>query len=337
MSFFNRVTKKTPTTNKNGVSCDDHLPAMKTPMERRKLQRFGNAKSAELNKTCTSFGEIVYMSVNPLIFAGKKGEQLLDRYTTKIIKTLSNPNPVVTEIIQLTNCEPIEDSNTTPALKLDWWDDDNINSKIINSPDITNRATTTVHSASYHQAEIDDLVPGVVDKINIVNKLISTATSCKFDDDDGDAIASPAHTHQRVNASTTAKYFMPVKRVQLGSLNTPHASTENKPSIKVSNFINPHTISVDELKSLFDSNGLYNFKYKIIMPNNNSSVAGYDYQPKDFIFINFQNTIDMNLFLDKVSKQRIKYGHSILQFEQCKPKYNGGTGPPKKNSVKKSG
>jgi hypothetical protein len=229
----------------------------------------------------------------------------------------------------------------------DWWGDDNINDKInaqytvctgIVSPDQCNATgvthnsgvpfcsqkgmglefsvsgneydqTNTINPVPKYKLSIAELIPEVLDKLQIANNLIrdiaslnpKTLESVKF---------RTLPTNTGVNAS--GGRFAPVRRNiennadRLNNDRLNHADFDDNFSIRISNFSNPDDLTTYAIKDiLYEYMG--DIKFKVSIPRNKETNKN-----KDFAFINFISEADLHKAFELLSAQRIFMDSAIL-------------------------
>jgi hypothetical protein len=294
----------------------------KTVAERLLIKPFGKAVDTIQNKNITTYGEDVFIEYNPMVFIGKKGLSTADTYLKNVIQSYAKKEPV-TEIIilksefavldigkehsYLKNINEIEKQDN----RLDWWGDDNINDKINAQTD-----TFNINSEYKNKLSITELVPEVIDKLHIANKLINDMTSqiprsldvIKFR-------TLPTHTGN--NKAAEAR-FAPVRRKidnntdKQNNDNLNHIDFGDNFSIRISNFSNPDELTTYAIKDI-----LYEYigdiKFKVSIPRNKETN-----QNKDFAFINFISEADLHKAFELLTAQRIFMDSAILYVEVSK-------------------
>lgn len=287
---------------------------MKTVAERQEFKPFGKAIDTVQNKNITTYGEDVFIEYNPMVFLGKQGSIRADNYLKRVITAYAKNEPV-TDIIMLKS--EFADNSTFDKLQhaqsysntWDWWGDDDINKKI-NAYELNNDLSNAQNRINHKQKiTITELIPEVIDKIHIANKLIREMDS--FNPKSHDTV-----TFRNIQ-STTAKTthsnarFEPVRR-NIDANRVNQADFDDNFSIRISNFTNP-----DDLTTYAIKDALYEFMddipFKVSIPRNKETNKN-----KDFAFINFVSEADLNKAFEQLSKQRIFMDSAILYIEVSK-------------------
>ena len=276
------------------------------PEERASWKPFGNAVVKDKNRECTSFGDEIAMELNPMIFLGNKGEQILDRYLKRAIIDLSKDPPVPVPLIHLrdeySTRQPVNvlaEGEERPATP-DWWGDENINSYIaaeaLPKPEPRN---------IYKVPEF------VYDKVFVINNLIRSVPIKR------EAQGPVQFRELPIGDSASQSYFViPVRRQGATPTSQQHQSMRgggiflSEHSIRVNNVDDPDGLNMNEFRDFLCENGLPEYlNYKITHPRDKETG-----EHRDFLFLNFNDEGDMNEAFEILSAKRIRYGYGILSF-----------------------
>ncbi len=295
------------------------------PVSRRQtLSPFGKAKDHNANKKCTTYGDIVYMELNPLLLLGDKGTNFINKYMQNIMREICKPDPIIRELIQLKleitdNCNELVEELPAQCIP-DWWGDENINEYIatqpIYIPGENNYNGCTDNKQRYQPAEIEELLPGLADKLKLVDNLVKWA-KCRFDDDDN---ANQGIQYRNIET----QYFKAVKKPQLHQQHqlqaagyASHVSGKRpdkyKPpgSIKVIGICDPDKLSQGELRDFLDDICMLSTTYIDYA----LAFMKAERRSNEF-FINFKTVQDLNMAWDTLKNLRVKYGYAIVTFER---------------------
>jgi hypothetical protein len=289
---------------------------MKTVAERQEFKPFGKAIDTVQNKNITNYGEDVFIEYNPIVFLGKQGNRRADAYLNHVINAYAKNEPV-TDIIMLK--AEFADNSTFDKLQnaqsysntWDWWGDDDINEKI-NAYELNNSLLNAQNGINHKQKiTITELIPEVIDKIHIANKLIREMAS--FNPKSHDTVtfrnlqsttARPTHSNAR---------FEPVRRnMDNHADKQTHADFDDNYSIRISNFSDPDSLTTYSIKDVLYE-FMDNIPIKVSIPRNKETNKN-----KDFAFINFVSETDLNNAFEQLSKQRIFMDSAILYIEVSK-------------------
>ena len=291
----------------------------KTVTERLLIKPFGKATDSVQNKNITTFGEDVFIEYNPTFFLGKRGLAMADNYLKNVIHSYSKNEPV-TEIIILKSEFTVPDiernnsylKNIDELTKQDnchdWWGDDNINDKIN-----AQNNTLDINQEAKYKLSVTELIPEVIDKLNVANKLINDMTSQI--PKSLDVIKFRTLPTNTVNNKSEAR-FAPVKRnINADKINNDkltHIDFDDNFSIRLSNFSNPDDLTTYAIKDILNEY-IGNIKFKVSIPRNKETN-----QNKDFAFINFISETDLNSAFELLTAQRIFMDSAILYVEISK-------------------
>lgn len=322
----------------------------KTVEERKTIKHFGKASDIEHNQKCTTYGDDVFMELNPLIFLGNKGLAMVNKYQSDVISALAKENPTLPPRIILKELQgSVVEANSKPATIIDWWSD-NINDYITNteSGDCSINAGNTVSKPfeNIQPALLDILIPEVMDKLDVINNLILAyrpmlnqqqqqqnagfagfaGGGLELDNTNSSIQVQTAEFKLETKTNTTG-LFMPVKTNRISNYdnivnqsndNNTHKHTDrvfydDNCALKISNFVNMDMMDVYYIKDMLRDNGLDSnlIKYKITMPKDKVSR-----QHKDFIFLNFCNMTDLDEAFNILSAKRIVNDCAILSIEK---------------------
>jgi hypothetical protein len=329
----------------------------KTVAERQEFKPFGKAVDTVHNKNITTYGEDVFIEYNPMVFLGKKGIMYADAYLKKVITAYAK-NEHVTDIIilkseyadnatfnKMQNSQNLQPNTvfsvcTEPVNAVnnwDWWGDDNINDKI-NTCELNNNLLNEQNIPNQKKSS-NTLIPDVIDKIRIANKLIRELSSFNqkihdivtFRNLTLDTVSQP-HVHpnatSKVSLSDTSLHskerydnlrlggttrFEPVRRnINNNTDRQNHTDFDDNYSIRISNFSDPDALTTYAIKDV-----LYEFMddipFKVSIPRNKETNKN-----KDFAFINFVSEDDLNKAFAQLAKQRIFMDSAILHVEVSK-------------------
>ena len=320
--------------NNNSGQQPHHFSTPKSVSERHEFKPFGKAIDVVQNKNITTYGEDVFIEYNPMVFLGKQGLCRADAYLKNVIHSYAKNIPV-TEIIVLKSeftatdverdysylkniSEPTNQDNSKDKRQdkstehWDWWGDDNINDKINAQYNDYDHGTNTINPEPKYKLSIAELIPEVLEKLQIANKLIrdmaslnpKTLESVKFR-------TLPANT----GGNSSGGRFAPVRRNienntdRLHNDRLNHADFDDNFSIRISNFSNPDDLTTYAIKDiLYEYMG--DIKFKVSIPRNKETN-----QNKDFAFINFISEADLHKAFELLSAQRIFMDSAILYVE----------------------
>ena len=316
--------------NNNSGQQPHHFSTPKSVSERHEFKPFGKANDVVQNKNITTYGEDVFIEYNPMVFLGKQGLYRADAYLKNVIHSYAKNIPV-TEIIVLKSeftepvverdysylkniSEPTNQDNSKDKRQdkstehWDWWGDDNINDKI-------NSQNTDYEQTPEYKCSIAELIPEVLEKLQIANKLIRDMASLN-----PKTLESVKFRTLLPNTVTTVSggRFAPVRRNienntdRLHNDRLNHADFDDNFSIRISNFSNPDDLTTYAIKDiLYEYMG--DIKFKVSIPRNKETN-----QNKDFAFINFISEADLHKAFELLSAQRIFMDSAILYVEVSK-------------------
>ena len=316
--------------NNNSGQQHHHFSTQKSVSERYEFKSFGKAIDVVQNKNITTYGEDVFIEYNPMVFLGKQGLARADAYLKNVLQSYAKNIPV-TEIIVLKSeftepvverdysylkniSEPTNQDNSKDKRQdkstehWDWWGDDNINDKI-------NSQNTDYEQTPEYKCSIAELIPEVLEKLQIANKLIRDMASLN-----PKTLESVKFRTLQPNTVTTVSggRFAPVRRNienntdRLHNDRPAHTDFNDNYSIRISNFSNP-----DDLTTYAIKDALYEFidniPFKVSIPRNKETNKN-----KDFAFINFISEADLHKAFELLSAQRIFMDSAILYVEVSK-------------------
>jgi len=303
------------------------LKYSKTIYDRQHLERYGNEKK---NKNVTTLGEDVFMEWSPHLFKGKNSH-IVDNYVKDYLNNIYKVFPeklIINNDIQLNNNITYLPNGKT------WWD---INSNEIkelkkgNLEDLNDNVKTNdsinkeKYSYSPEQNYIDTTMIDFVNKFkkiqnkpNLIwnknineerkdnNELISSSLINTTSDGDYDGKFIPAH--RRTNFRSKANNFDSTEGSYV-PLHLRKNTDSIKYSIKLYNF---NSLDGIEPKDILDWVREYDVSgyIKITIPKNRKTG-----KMCSFVFLNFKNENDKNMAFQILTKNRLKYYHSIISVE----------------------
>jgi hypothetical protein len=305
------------------------LTYSKVIYDRLHLKHYGNENK---NKNITTLGEDVFMEWGPHLFKGKNSH-IVDNYVKDYLNNIYKVFPeklIINNDIQLNNNITYLPNGKT------WWD---INPNEINELEIKNlenlndnvKNNDNINKEKYsyfpEQYYIDTTMIDFVNKFKKIqntpnllwnkdikedridnNELISSSSSLINTTSNGDNDGKFIPAHRRTNFRSKANNFDSTE-VSYVPLHLRKNNDSIKYSIKLYNFNNLNGVeSIDILEWVreYDICGYI----KITIPKNRKTG-----KLSSFVFLNFKNEDDKNMAFQILTKNRLKYCHSIISVE----------------------
>ena len=303
----------------------------KSVYDRKQLRHFGKVKKDD---NITTLGEDVFMEWNPHLFKGKNSH-IVDNYVKDYLANVNKVFPeklIINNDIQLNNKPTILPSGKT------WWDIEpeeikemvkskNENEKTDNDVERINRVEKEKYTYIPAQYYIDTTMIDFVNKFKKVrNKPGLLWNNSKFEkeqsskenepsvvfntlglnNNDNDGKFVPAHRRRNFkskvsNVDSSSETFIPIHlRKMIDGI---------KYSIKLYNF---NSLEGIEPKDILDWVREYNVDGYIKVTIPKSRKTG---KICSFLFLNFKNENDKTLAFKILSKNKLKFNHSIISVE----------------------
>ena len=161
-------------------SRDGSFSKVRTPSSRLEIKPFGSAVDRERNEKCTTYGDDVFIEYNPMAFFGTAGSKMITKYFNDVVAGLAKEIPEFPDQISLKDyssgvgLSKLAENTTITGNNIDWWADD-INTYIeeVEGPELLEYlAKYNSSQTGYQPGALEQLIPDVVDKLTIADKLI---------------------------------------------------------------------------------------------------------------------------------------------------------------------
>lgn len=306
----------------------------KAEYNRKLLQPYGNAKK---DTNITTLGEDVFMEWNPHLFKGKNSH-IVDNYVKDY---LSNVNKVFSEKLIINNDIQLNNKPTILPNGKTWWDIGpeeikeiktvkNKEKETNNNVETINRVEKEKYTYLPAQYYIDTTMIDFVNKFKKVkNKPGLLWNNSRFDEEkqssnkpellitntpgtsDNNGKFIPAHRRKNFkskasNVDTSSGTFVPIHLRKM--------IDDIKYSIKLYNF---NSLEGIEPKDILDWVRGYDVEgyIKVTMPK--SRKTG---KICSFVFLNFKNENDKTMAFQILSRNKLKFNHSIISVEDTSTK-----------------